>query len=156
MHVDCALLSLTVFPPLQVRHFLSHPSNSDRVMYNHGVPHSLSIIHPSLVPSLLSLPSPSPCPARWFAFVCVCLHRLLPFLHFPELFTVIHRLKNLSVPLPSLHFYFPSEMHIPSLLSIDPPKNPFSSFARLIPRCFSLNPSMSSLSSKCLCTAAAN
>ncbi len=133
------------------KHFLSHRRNSDRVMYNYGVPHSLSIIHPSLGPSLLSLPSPSPCPARWFAFVCICLYRLLSFLHFPELFTALHRLKNLSVLLSSLHFYVPYEI---------PSHKPKKSHFLLYP-CYSssfLTQSIHffTLSSKSLYTAAAN
>lgn len=121
------------------RHFLSHWSNSDRVMYHYGAPHSLSIIHPSLVPSLLSLPSPSP--ARWFAFVCICLYRPLSSLHFPVLFTAIHWFKNLSKPLSSLHFYFPSEMKWNFELW---KRSPLSSFTRLIPRHFSFDPFLSS------------
>lgn len=107
------------------RHFRSHWSKSDRVMYHYGVPHSLSIIHPSLVPSLLSLPSPSRSPARWFAFVCICLCRPLSLPHFLELFTAIHRLNNLSLLQSRPRFYPLSEMHTSNSLSMEQKKSPW-------------------------------
>lgn len=85
----------------------------DRVIYHYGSPHSLSIIHLSLFPSLLSLLSPS------FPLLCILLHLSPQAFILPSFSCAPHPgasiSSEMSFPPSTLHCYFPPEMHIPKL-----------------------------------------